>query len=319
MADFATDQSAELIGDFIWDAITTAQHQSPRTMQTREGRILGMSQLGGCREYIRATIGGEPMDDVDEMRLKWAAYIGTAVGDKIEADVKRMLPGSVTQKRVTLFMQVGDQQISVSGSTDILFPDSLAPGLPPAVVDLKSRDGLADVKREGPPFKEKVQIAGYLIASIDEGVLPAEAIGLLLYYDRSGRDKGRHVWAINREQALLILDAASQRLEEVAASLATGRHAPRDEPESWCFHVGCPFYNSCWSGYQPSGAIENERDLDAIRRYTEARRDSKDATSRMRAASGDLDGVTGVTPDGTTLTWVLQQNGSTRIDLREPK
>lgn len=318
MADFDTASAAELIGDSIWAAITAAQNNAPRTMQSKN-RVLGMSQLGGCREYIRATIAGEPMEQTEEQALKWAAYIGTAVGDKIEADVKQMLPGSVTQERVTLFLQVADQEISVSGSTDILLPEQVVEGLPAAVVDLKSRDGLADVRREGPPFKEKVQISGYLLAAIDEQKLPTDAIGMLLYYDRSGRDKGFHTWAVDREQALVIMGAVSQRLEEVASALATGRHATRDEPESWCFYVGCPFYQQCWAGYRPDEPITHPAHLDAIRRYTDGRRDSKDATSRMRTASGELTGITGVTPDGITLSWILQQNGTMRIDLREPQ
>lgn len=317
MVDYSTQEAADIIGGIIWNAVTAAQNSTPRNLQTAN-RILGMSQLGGCREYIRATVAGDSMDETHRVTLKWPAYVGTAVGDKIEADVKAMLKGTVTQHRVTLFLQVGEQTISVSGSTDILIPDQLTEDTPPAVIDLKTRDGLAEIRREGPPFKEKVQIAGYLLASIDEGLLPAEAIGMLFYIDRSGRDSTYHVWAVDREQALLIMEAVSARLQEVAASLATGRRAPRDEPESWCFHVGCPFYNACWAGYEPDGEIDHPDHLEAIRVYLENREEAKAAQDRMRSASGRLkeEGVAGITADGVSLNWVLQQNGTTRIDIR---
>lgn len=317
MADYETAVAGEEIAGMIWDAVSTAQVQAPRTQQAAN-RILGMSAIGGCREFIRATIAGDPMEERAE--INWPAYVGTAVGDLMEADAKKYLPGTVTQRRVTLFLQVGEQQISVSGSADMIYPEPLAPNLPPAVVDLKTRDGLTEVRREGPGFKEKAQISGYLIACIDEGLLPADAIGVLMYLDRSGRQRTYYSWSVDREQALLILSAVEARLQDVAAALATGRQQiNRDEPESWCYYTGCPFYNQCWAGYRPSELIEHEEVLNDIGIYVEARRRRKEEDDVMRSSSGRLMGNTGVTPDGITLNWILQQNGSTRIDVREPK
>lgn len=319
MTNYQTQHAAEMIGGFIMDAVATAQANAPRTLQS-EARVLGMSQLGGCREFIRASIAGEPGS---EEGLKWAAYVGTALGDKIETDVKdlvnRTLGGTITQRRVTLFLNVDGQDISVSGSTDIMFTSPVMPDLPPAVIDLKSRNGLGEIRREGPDFREKAQVSGYLLASIDEGLLPENAIGMLMFVDRSGSDSTYHVWAVDREQALAIMETVTERLREVASALATGRRAPRDEPESWCFHTQCPFYQSCWAGYQPTGAIEHEDELARIDRYLVARKEQKEASDRMRAARDSLQGVEGVTPDGTTITWSLQVNGTTRIDVREPK
>lgn len=308
------------LGELVWKTIAHAQANAPRTLQA-DSRVLGMSDLGGCREYIRATIAGDPGSEPGG--LKMAAYAGTAIGDKIEADVKAALAHAATQRRVTLELDVDGTKVMVSGSSDLFFlepyEDEVLGLLDPGVLDLKSRDGLAEVRREGASFKERVQISGYLVAAIQEGFLQTDAIGVLLFFDRSGKDRGFHTWTIDYAGALRILEAAKARLGEVAASLATARHAPRDEPESWCWNVGCRFYAACWTGYQPTGAIEHERELDAVRRYTEARRDQKDVVKRLDAAKADLEFVEGVTPDGVSVTWSEMSNGARRIDVREPK
>lgn len=305
----------DMLGGLVWETIKQAQLNAPRTLQS-ENRTLGMSDLGACREYIRATIAGDERWPGEELKL--SAYVGTATGDKIEDDMKAALAHVATQRRVTLEIEVDGQKIRVTGSADLLFIEPYQ-GMPPGVLDIKSVDGIANVVREGPSFKQKVQISGYLLASIQQGVLPADALGVLWFFDRSGKDRTYWTWTVTPAQAQQLVDTAAERLSEVSAALASGRHAPRDEPESWCWHVQCPFYQSCWAGYQPSGAIESERELDAVRRYTEARRDQKDVVKRLDVAKTDLQNVEGVTPDGTTVTWIVAANNSRRIDVREPK
>lgn len=297
----------------ILDAVADWQENAPRTRQST-ARVLGMSELGGCREYIRASIAGEPKG---KSGLKWAAYVGTAVGDFTEGIMEGY--GAKTQEDVVLTLPLTG--IKVSGHTDIRLPNR--------VVDLKTKDKLDDVRREGPPFKNKVQIAGYLLANLESGLVDEDATGHLVYLDRSGVQAEAYVWSTTVDQARLILETAEERLLDVQHALATatrnGRdgHLMTDEPESWCFHVQCPFYQACWAGHRPTGTVEHPRELDAVRRMLEAKADEKNALSRRAQAKEDLRGVEGVTPDGTMVKWTITTNPSggftEKLEVRAPK
>lgn len=308
MASPEADRLGQELADAIMGHVADAQANAPRTLQS-ESRVLGMSELGGCREYIRATIAGD--DGEREAGLKWAAMLGTLLGDGIEGIVQRADDRVITQHRLTLELWVGSTRVMVSGSADLLYRGY-------AVVDLKSRDGLAGARRYGPTFKERVQISGYLIAGIQEGLLDVNSFGTLMYYDRSGKEPVAHTWTVDYEQAKKILEAAAERLKDVEHAIETAQHAVRDEPESYCKIIKCPFYASCWGGYEPDGKIETERDLEAVAHYLEARADEEDAQTRKDEAREQLKGVEGVTPTGVKVQWKVLANGSERLEVRQP-
>jgi hypothetical protein len=224
------DELGAMLGDAILGAVADWQNNSPRSQQSK-ARILGMSEMGGCREYIRATIAGEPKTPQEE--IKWPAFVGTALGDSIEEIIGGM--GFSTQEDAKL-------TLPRTGITVMGHLDARTKG---AIVDLKSKSELATVRREGPTFKEKAQISGYLVAKVQEGVLDEDATGHLVYLDRSGRDSTTHVWSTTYQNALLILDAVEERLLDVQHALATGTREDRngrlmtDEPRSWCESVQC--------------------------------------------------------------------------------
>jgi len=287
-------RGAQMAG-MVWAAVTAEQTEHPRTVQSRENRLLGMSDLGGCREYMRSMLMHE--EGQESLELKWPAMVGTLLGDAIEKIVSRRLGDEVlTQRVVTLTLTVDGTEIKITGSTDIIF-------LGQGVLDLKSKAELATVRGAGPTFKEKAQISGYLVAAIQEGLLDETAVGTLMYYDRSGRDKTWHEWTTDYENALLILEAVSNRVSDVMHAINSSKTAPRDEPESWCRAVGCAFYSNCWKGYTPSGAIEDQKTIDAVLDYVTARDDMKDASLRKESAREALMGNEGVTPDGTIVRW----------------
>lgn len=309
MAHAELEDLGQRLGQSIMDRLAEAQANAPRTLQS-ESRVLGMSELGGCREYIRATIAGDPGER--EAGLKWAAMVGTLLGDGIEGILKAADDRVITQHRLTLELWVGKTRLMVSGSADIIYRDY-------AIVDLKSKAELASVRRYGPSFKERVQISGYLVAAIQEGLLDVNCFGTLVYYDRSGREKVTHTWTVDYEQANAILKAAAERLEEVEHALETGQHATRDERESYCQIISCPFYQSCWNGYEPDHKITDERSIDAFNRYVEAMADEKEIAKRKEQAREDLRGVEGVTPDGGSVAWKVLSNMNERLDVRPPK
>jgi hypothetical protein len=310
-------------------AIAAERNESERTLVAK-ARGLGMSDLGGCREYLRATIAGEPRGT--EKKINWAAEVGTAVGDHVEAILHRR-EGMDIQETVTLpFMG-----FEITGHIDEL---DVTRDL---VADNKTVDGLDDVRREmdrvyenptdDPRLKNKIQISGYLEGLILAGRLSPDATGHLLYFDRSGKQAEPYVWSATRDVARYYLEVAEDRLKDVQHALATGTRNGRDgrlmtdEPESYCFAIQCPFYQACWAGYAPTGKIEHPRELDAVRRRLEALAEAKAAAKRSDQAKQDLRGVEGVVETGphkgTIVQWTLKEMESGRITetlyVKEPK
>lgn len=296
------------LGQAIMDAIGKFQALSPRTQQT----ALGFSSLGGCREFIRATVAGDvqvppiPKEGVSP-ELKWAAYVGSAVGDytenkikeipqEIRAQISELLGEPLTTQEILTLELAGG--IRVTGSCDLRGETW--------ILDFKTKDGLGTVRREGPSFKEQAQVCGYLVAAIQKGLLPDTATGHLVYLDRSGKDPTSHVWSIDYWRALVVLEAVAERISNVEHALETGQMAQRDETTTFCMSIGCPFRMNCWAGYYPTEEITNPEVIAAAESYVIARDDEKDAKDRKEAARQALKGQEGVTPD-LAVKWVSKQ------------
>jgi hypothetical protein len=303
----------------VVEAIKDARLNSARTQQAVQRR-LGMSDLGGCREFIRATIAGEPRKVWDE--LKWSAEVGTAVGEHVEK-ILAQAGWSVQDEVVLRLPQTG---IQVTGHLDEMDLES------GDLVDNKTVDGVEEIKRSGPSDKYAVQLSGYLVAAIQTGILAPDAMAHLMFFDRSGKTSEPYVWTINLAMAESILEWAEERLKDVQHALATGTredrtgHLMTDEPESFCYAIGCPFYDRCWSGYNPTGEIEHPRQLDAVRRRIEARAEAASAQERLDQAKEDLRGVEGIVQagpyKGTMVKWTLSDRDgriSDTLNVREPK
>lgn len=296
----------------------------PRSAQSLAGG-LGFSDLGGCREYIRATISG------DERRypkhpLKLPAFVGTWGGEGIERAMAWKF-GEAVKTQLQLRLDLGDG-IVIQGSSDIIWLGENA------VIDLKSKNGIEEVKRDGPSLKEWIQISGYLVACIQGGVLGMDATAHLIYWDRSGANPVAHPATIDYDLALYYLELARGRLNDVAVAFeqgVVGNSWLRDMPESWCFAVGCPFYWQCWDGYTPTNEITDPNLIAAVDAYAEVRDEEKEV-AKLKAArremlkqangAGDIHYVEGRTPRWI-VKWTLVENPSgyvsERLEVRERK
>lgn len=325
----AVQQYGLKLGQKIMDSVGDWQHNSPRTQQSRS-RVLGMSELGGCREYIRATIAGDPKDPV--RKIKWAAFIGTAVGDMMETALVTSFEKFAKQGRVTLHLPRTGVEVSGSSDGRMLPPGEHSEYPHGGIIDFKSKDGIAEIQRSGPELKECVQISGYLIAEVDAGNLPPTAMGHLVYIDRSGKVDKAWVYTVTVADARRWLDLAEQRLLEVADAIATGTSQSylRDQAESKCWYFQCPFYTACWSGYQPTEEITMAEVVEAVAQYVDGRNMAKDAKTLMDNAKLVLNPdpehpesmVRGRTPDGTTVNWKDTARGGElfyTIDVRSPR
>lgn len=200
------------------EIIRSVGADSPRAQQSREG-TLGMSDIGSCRSMLARMIAGHERRPTPSIKL--AAFVGTAFGDLIE----RRWPGDA-QVPVTCLLPNG---LKVSGNADLVDDDG--------VIDIKTTDHLDMVRRAGPDFEHRAQIAAYLIGLVQSGRWPddTQVTGALAYFDRSGKDETPFVYVMDLDEARRTLDQVAARFEDVAYALAHGiEHAPLDKPEPWC-------------------------------------------------------------------------------------
>lgn len=314
---------AQEFADLVLASVETWDQNRPRSLQSKQ-RILGPSEVGGCREYIRATVAGDPK--LPGARVNLPAIWGTAIGDVVEEAMRDAHPDIArTQFDVEYTLNVRGQEILVRGHGDICYGRKI-------LADLKSKDGLTTAEREGGSFKERVQVSIYLLGLIAMGELDEDAEAFLVFMDRSGRERRMVGAGITVEQARGYVAQAEERLVEVVKALASGvkQSYLRDEPEPYCFRIGCPFYQACWGGddsYVPQTAITNPRQVAAVKKYQTHRDEKKAAEAGMAEAKHDLlpdlsdveKAPRGVLPDGTTLNWKISERNGTlvaTIDVR---
>ena len=178
-------------------AINDSMKYSARSAFAADKKI-GVSDIGHCREYTRRMIVGE--DFTDEQDDYLAAFVGTAVGDKVE-DVIIARAGGAKQMEVTVQLEIGEGYIlNLVGHPDLVFPlkpiqGTLLPEGSEAITNVlyegKTKDGLGVVKRSGAQTNHKYQATLYARALIDMGVLDENATLVLAYIDRSGSDPDR--------------------------------------------------------------------------------------------------------------------------------
>ncbi len=278
---------------FVREAVRDHTMDAARTQQS-EQRLIGPSEVGGCRAYLTHMIVGTPYDVSDD--VKWAAFVGTAVGERLETVMATQYPDwARTQVPVEAELASG---LRIAGTADLVW---LEPG-DESVWDFKSVDGLESIRRTGPSFKQKAQVNTYLLGLIKAGILPPDAQWRLVYVDRSGREDIPVVYegALDPD----ILAAIDERLDDVLYAVTHDiDSAPRDEPWDWCMKV-CPFFTSCRGRdeHQVSGLITDERYLTAIKLYQQGKAEEKVGKALADEAKQILTGISGSTGE-VELSW----------------
>ncbi len=277
--------------------------------QQQAQQLIGMSELGACRNYLLHMVKQTEPDD--EVGIKWPAFIGTWVGDGLEKAVREQF-GFLVQQTVEVTLPSGKR---LAGTCDVQTDDG--------VWDFKAVDGLESVRRSGPSFRQKAQIMGYLMALIQDGRLPEDAVAVLVFYDRSGRDDTPYVWMSALDMTLVA--EADQRLDDVVYARLYENEAPRDEPDAWC-QVACPFYSKCrGASSDVSGLIEDEGALLAVKHYEEGKKLVREGTRLKDEAKQTLRGVEGSTGEhlvrwtqvGETFVEGFTRKTYSKIDIRK--
>lgn len=276
---------------FLLGVVTRSELDRPRNSQVE----LGISDLGGCREYIRATVAGDEGRQSDRVRGLDGAIIGTVVGDALEQILGRYADAE-TQVPVTVrFPKLG---IEVAGHADAMVPKDDGSNIEWSVLDFKSVHGLEETLKEGPSLKNLIQVSCYAIG------LDLKSASLV-YYDRSGSDRKFLVYTLDEDDIETYYELAESRLRDVfevidAGSPEESRWSLRDQEPGTCAFFGCPFLLNCWGGSEwiPSTTISTEDGIARVASYLVAREEAKRADAHKKAARFALTGIEGVTSDG---------------------
>jgi len=310
--------------------IGESSESTERSLYAHERKI-GVSDIGGCREYARRLITDVPFSDPRTSFMP--AFMGTAFGKEFEAAFQQRWPQAETQLSITVPITV--RWVDENGSHSILLN---LPGHPDIVIDDmildgKTKDGLGVVRKEatkdGGLQQNKFQITLYAHALIEQGRLSPDCTLALVYYDRSGVEEEPFVvaWKYDPE----ILAAAEQWLGDVFYGVANEKDTEylKDKPRAFCESY-CPYFSDCRSGdgTDVEGLLEEPDIVSAIEVYREAHEDEKDAKKRKQDAVAALKGISGHTTAGDTLRWIhvnettipeTRRGAYERIDLRRRK
>ncbi len=105
------------IADRVVQAYSAQSMNSSRSQQSRD-RILGPSDLGGCRAKMAHTLSDAPRNE--RSTPPWAAFVGTWVGEGLERAYVDAHPGARRQVRIKVRLPSGRH---TEGSCDVLDPD----------------------------------------------------------------------------------------------------------------------------------------------------------------------------------------------------
>ena len=307
----------EKIQGLIAGALKDYMDGSSRSKQSADG-ILGPSDIGFCRNKAALMTKGVAATDSPP---KWAAAVGTALHNYIEAAIKEAHPdwlvGSIDGIRVTATLPSGAE---ISGHPDIVVPSANA------VLDIKTVDGFQWIKREGTSLQHKYQRHLYALGLVQAGILNDAAPVLVgnIYFDRSGKEPEPLVLVDEMDPTLT--PEIDSWVQDVIYSVTNKEDASRDVPAAVCERI-CSHYTACRGGLETFEAefIDNPELLSAVDMYVQGRDMKKEGESMQKAAQALLDGVNGST--GTyQVRWVdvqpttvesFEKSGYRRMDVRK--
>jgi hypothetical protein len=301
-------------------SLTAYMDNSARSVQASEGR-LGPSDIGFCRQKAALMVRGVEATDAPP---KWAAAVGTAVHNYVEAAIKQMFPdwlmGSIDDVTVTATLPSGAQ---ISGHPDIVIPSENT------VLDIKTVDGFQWVKREGTSQQHKYQRHLYAMGCVAAGLFdPSKPIYVgNVYFDRSGKQPAPLVFV--EEMDPMLTDEIDSWVGDVIYAVKNNEDASRDIPAAVCERI-CSHFTACRGALETNDGGELIIDTElvsAVDMYTEARGMEKTAKQMKEEASARLLGVNGSTGQWQ-VRWVevqpskvesFEKNGYSRLDIRKAR
>lgn len=296
----------------VVDAYSAQSMNSARSQQSA-ARVLGPSDLGGCRSYMAHMLKDSPRNE--RQKPPWAAFVGTWVGEGLERAYVAARPQSMSQVPIQVELPSGRK---TRGTADVI--DEELDG----VVDFKSLDGNESMIDGEPPFKNLAQVMCYLLGAIQMGLLTKNATWNLVYVDRSGEEPVPVV--LSGALDMDVIRKMEERIAEAEYGALFGEEVPRDEPYAMCEQF-CEFFEVCRGDWQPAGLITEPEVVSAAEQYLEGQALEKRGARLKKEAKAVLKGSEGST--GTAIVRWLTVNGgrvesfvrkpSERVDVRRVK
>jgi len=293
---------------------------SARSEQSRNG-LLGPSDLGFCRQKAALMTRGVGRTDSND---KWSAAVGIAIHNYVEGILAQAFPdwilGSVNKMKVTAEFPCGAE---ITGTPDIIIPEHQI------VIDIKTVDGLATVRREGASQSHKFQRHTYAMGCIHDGFFdPNEMIYVgNLYFDRSGKESEPYL--IIEEFDPTLTDQIDSWITDVIYAVKNNEDAMRDLPSPICERI-CDYYTVCRGDLPITDGgdfITDKMLLSAVDQYVEGRDLAKMGDQLKKEAAAVLDGVNGTTGKWT-VRWTqvnpvkvesFERAASSRLDIRKSR
>lgn len=301
------DTGIKQLGAVIEAAIKAFGEDSPRSRQSSDG-IIGMSDLGFCRQKALLMLKGVPKSDPDNIN---AAQIGTAIHSYYSDALKQMFPNWIIEGgKVTATFPGGYE---VSGTPDIIAPDYNA------IVDLKTTDGLQKVRRYPTSNSHRYQRYGYALGAIQAGLLDGDKpVWMGNYYiDRSAREGGPY-FAFEKFDPLFA-DEISEWIGDVVYAARNGEDASRDIPSVVCSAI-CSHFTICRGGLEVHDGqeiIDDPETLAFVDMVLNGKQMKSEGEKMYEEARYALQGINGITPTHQ-IRWVeVGSKGSMRLDIEE--
>lgn len=271
----------EVIAQMMGAAISGAIDNTARSLQ-KEGGVLGPSDIGFCRN--KAALVTKQVPPSDTRRTLMSAAVGSAMHEYFAPIFREAFPSWIVEKaRVTCVLPNG---VEMTGTADIVVPEWNL------VIDEKSVDGFAWVRREGASQNNKFQRFMYADGACRAGLLDRDKPVYVanVYFDRSGGEMTPHIEMEEVDWSLA--DQIASWVDDVIYAVQHNEDAPRDKPAAVCEKI-CEFYTVCRGGLPADDTefIDDPEVLAAVDMYVAARETKKVADQEMDAAKAVLTGL----------------------------
>lgn len=287
----------------VYNAIQNASNNTDRSKQQQD-MYIGVSTLGHCRQYAALMMKQTPFTDE---RDKTAAFMGTVLGDAIEAQLEIDHPEWIIQQK--LQYPVEAELMSgglVDGTADIVIPFETSATVQEweasqeegydgpnlyiqGIWDNKSKAELETIRKYGPSQQQIFQIHGYAKAAIAAGLLNPDYPIILgdVYFDRSGSNVTPYgVFHVYTED---VVQQINEWINDVIYAVIHNEDAPRDKTRDWC-HNWCEYASVCrGTDTDVTGLIEDPEAIATIEKYAEWSAKETEAKNAKKAMKKTLD------------------------------
>lgn len=294
----------EAMSRHFYEAVQHATNYSARSIQA-SGHRVGVSDLGHCSERVRRSLNGEEEPLVDHT----AAFIGTALGDHIEAAMMALYPNMIRQSEVSVTLYGDTGTYVLMGHPDLIEPSG-------KLIDVKTTRGLNRVRKTGPSQSQQFQRhlyakASHLAGLFDDNVSLADVRVSNVWFDRAGDDREPYVHEEPYDER--VVEAATAWLDDVVYAFQHGEEARKEPPIQMC-EKACGFFLDCRAGRGgPQGLIEDPNLLAAVEMQREAMDLERRARRLKDEAKQALKGIEGST-GAYTVKWVKVSGGHVDYD-----